>query len=44
MVNGIYEPGEHRVDVDLTGLPTGTYICQFKSGFYQETKKLVIVK
>lgn len=44
MVNGTYAPGEYRVDVDLTGLPTGHYICQFKSGFYQETKKLVIVK
>jgi len=44
MVNGTYEQGEHRVEVDLTGLPTGNYICQFKSGFYQEAKKLVIVK
>jgi uncharacterized protein (DUF1501 family) len=44
MVNGIYEPGEHKIDVDLTGLPTGHYIYQFKTGFYKESKKLVIIK
>lgn len=44
MVNGVYEPGEHKVDVELTGLPTGHYIYQFKTGFYKESKKLVIIK
>lgn len=44
LVSGIYAPGEHRIEVDLTDLPTGTYISQFKSGFYQEAKKLIIAK
>jgi len=44
MVNGVYEPGEHKIDVELTGLPTGHYIYQFKTGFYKESKKLVIIK
>ncbi|MEJ7645377.1 MAG: DUF1501 domain-containing protein [Chryseolinea sp.] len=44
MVDGIYEPGEHKVDVDLQGLAPGLYIYQLKSGFYKETRKLVITK
>jgi uncharacterized protein (DUF1501 family) len=44
MVNGVYEPGEHKIDVELTGLPTGHYIYQFKTGSYKESKKLVIIK
>ncbi|MBL0743800.1 DUF1501 domain-containing protein [Chryseolinea lacunae] len=44
MVNGVYEPGEHKVEIELTGLPVGHYIYQFKTGFYKESKKLVIIK
>ena len=44
MVDGIYEPGEHKVDVDLTDLPAGQYVYQMKTGFYKEAKKLVILK
>lgn len=44
LVNGIYEPGEHKVEVDLTGLPVGNYIYEFKTGFYKDSKKLVIIK
>ena len=43
-VNGTLAPGEHKVDADLTGLPAGSYIYQLKSGFFKESKKLVIVK
>lgn len=44
IVDGLYEPGEHKIDVDLTGLPAGQYIYQMKTGFYKESKKLVILK
>ena len=44
MVDGMYEPGEHNVEVDLTGLPAGSYLYQLKTGFYKEAKKLIILK
>jgi len=44
LVDGVYEPGEHKVDIELTGLSAGHYIYQFKTGFYKEAKKLVIIK
>jgi hypothetical protein len=44
MVDGVYNPGEHKVEVDLNGLPAGNYVYQLKTGFYKEAKKLVIVK
>ena len=44
LVNGLYEPGEHKVEVDLAGLPAGNYVYQMKTGFYKESKKLVILK
>jgi hypothetical protein len=44
MVDALYEPGEHRVEVDLTGLPAGTYIYQLKTGFFKDSKQLVIIK
>jgi uncharacterized protein (DUF1501 family) len=44
LVNGLYPLGEHKIQVDLTGLPAGTYIYELKSGFFKEAKKLVITK
>lgn len=44
MVDGIYEPGEHSVEVDLTGLPPGLYIYQLKTGFFKDAKQLVITR
>jgi hypothetical protein len=44
MVDGMFEPGEHKVEVDLAGLPAGTYVYELKTGFYKESKKLVILK
>jgi len=44
MVDGMYEPGEHNVEVDLSGLPAGSYLYQLKTGFYKEAKKLIILK
>lgn len=44
MVDGIYEPGEHKIDVDLTGIPAGNYIYQIKTGFFKDAKQLVITR
>ena len=44
LVDAFYKPGEHKVEVELTGLPPGHYIYELKTGFYKEARKLVIVK
>lgn len=44
LVNDTYVPGEHQVEVDLHDLTPGTYVYTLKSGFYTETKKLVVIK
>jgi hypothetical protein len=44
MVDGYYEPGEHQIEVDLTGIPAGLYIYQLKTGFFKDSKQLVVVK
>lgn len=44
LVNGTYNPGTHRVEVSVEDLPPGNYIYEFKSGFFKESKKLVIVQ
>ncbi len=44
LIDDTFDPGEHRVEVDLKNLPAGNYIYQMKTGFYKESKKLIIVK
>lgn len=44
IADGVYEPGEYKVETDLTGLPAGAYIYELKTGFYKDSKKLIIVK
>jgi hypothetical protein len=44
MVEGFFEPGTHKIEVDLTGIRPGNYIYEFKTGFYKEAKKLIIIK
>jgi hypothetical protein len=44
MVDGIYNPGEHKVEVNVNDLPAGNYIYELRTGFYKEAKKLVILK
>jgi len=44
MVDGAYNPGEHKLEVSLSGLPAGNYVYQLRTGFYKEAKKLVILK
>lgn len=44
LINDNFEAGEHRVEVELKNLPAGHYIYQMKTGFYKESKKLVIIR
>jgi uncharacterized protein (DUF1501 family) len=44
LVNGQKEEGEHAIKVDVTDLPTGVYLYKFKTGFIEETKKLIVTK
>jgi hypothetical protein len=37
-------PGVYEEEVDLSALPNGLYICEFKCGFFKDSKKLVIHK
>lgn len=39
-----YEPGDHKIEVDIMDLPAGNYIYQMKSGFFKDSKKLAIIK
>jgi uncharacterized protein (DUF1501 family) len=43
-VDDIFEPGEHTAELDVTGLPAGSYFYQLKSGFFKDAKKMVIAK
>jgi hypothetical protein len=42
LVDDRREEGEHAVAITLTDLPSGIYLYQLKTGFVNETKKLVI--
>jgi uncharacterized protein (DUF1501 family) len=44
MVNGFFTPGDHQVEVDLTGVLPGNYIYELKTGSYKKALKLVIKK
>ncbi|KXK23033.1 MAG: twin-arginine translocation pathway signal [Bacteroidetes bacterium OLB12] len=36
--------GTHEVVINVTSLPPGTYFYQLKTGFLQETKKLIVIR
>jgi uncharacterized protein (DUF1501 family) len=36
--------GEHSLRVDVSGLPSGIYFYQLKTGFFQDTKKLIVTR
>jgi len=44
ILNGHKDAGEHFVQVDLSDLPTGTYLYHLKSGFLKETKKVIVIR
>lgn len=44
LINQIYNPGHHTFDADLIDLPAGYYFYQMRSGTFNQSKKLVIIK
>ncbi len=42
LVKATYQPGEHLVQADLTGIPAGLYIFKMNTGSFEQSKKLVI--
>jgi uncharacterized protein (DUF1501 family) len=36
--------GTHHIQADISDLPTGIYFYQLKTGFFQETKKLIVTR
>lgn len=44
LVNGFVSQGEHSVNFDASGLPTGTYYYTLKSGDFTKTKHMVLSK
>lgn len=43
LVKKNFEPGEHRIPVDLTGIPAGLYIYKMNIGSFEQSKKLVVI-
>lgn len=37
-------PGQHVINVDMSGLPSGVYLYRVESGSFAETKKMVLMK
>jgi gluconolactonase len=44
LVNEFKYPGTHIIEWNASGMPSGTYFCQLRSGNEQQTKKLVFIK
>jgi hypothetical protein len=44
LINQTYEPGEHKVQVDLTGVPAGLYIYKLNIGSFEQAKKLIVTQ
>lgn len=41
-INGTFEPGTHQVNIDVSKIPSGTYLCKMDAGAIREVKKLVV--
>lgn len=44
LVNATYSPGSHSIQLQVSDLPSGTYIYQMKAGGFKDSKKLIITK
>jgi hypothetical protein len=38
------EPGEYAIKVSVSDLAAGIYIYEIKTGFFKESKKLVVIR
>jgi hypothetical protein len=44
LASAIFPPGEHTVQWDATGYPSGVYFYRFQTGDIVQTKKLILLK
>lgn len=44
LVNEIKEPGNYEIEFDASNLSSGIYFYELKSGYFSQTRKLVLVK
>lgn len=44
LYNGVLEAGEHTLNFDASGMPSGTYIYQIEAGNYISARKMVLLK
>ncbi len=44
LIHAVFEPGKHRVEVDVKNLAAGSYIYHMRSGVFKASQKLVVVK
>jgi hypothetical protein len=44
LVNGVQEPGDHRVLFDASNLPSGVYLYRLQAGNHFDQKKMLLLK
>jgi hypothetical protein len=44
LTDQLYEPGDHKLEAELSHLPNGNYNYQLKSGFFKDSRALIILK
>ena len=44
LADDIFQPGTHKIEADVQHLEAGHYIYRMKSGFFKDSKKLIIRK
>lgn len=42
LLDKFYEPGTHEERISIQDLESGIYVCRMKSGFFAESKKIVV--
>jgi hypothetical protein len=44
LVDAVAQPGQHQVEWNADGLPTGIYFCRYSTGSFVQTMKLLYVR